>query len=151
MMVMPVATSDTHTQRIVLHRNPRERRSNHQRGANRLFGVHLMRLWPADMDQHAVTDVAGGEAAELSTMSLHVQLVRADDLVQVLGIELRRHFESRPDRRIPRTVDHAPVQVPAPRQVRLAAPERARPHNAKRARIASSTGAGDQLRRYQDP
>ena len=64
-----------------------DRGGNREAGPHGAFGIGLMGLWPAEIDQHAVTDIAGDEAVELLDRGGDAGLIAADDLAQVLGIE----------------------------------------------------------------
>jgi hypothetical protein len=46
-----------------------------------------MRLWPAEIDQHPIADIASDEAVERLNGGGNAGLIAADDLAQILGIE----------------------------------------------------------------
>src|SRR4051812_41023844 len=49
--------------------------------------ISLMRLWPAEVDQHAIANIAGNEAIERLDGGGDTRLIGADDLAQILGIK----------------------------------------------------------------
>src|SRR4051812_20754869 len=74
-------------ERLATHLCFTDRGSNSETGTHSAFGVSLMGFRPAEVDQHAVTDIAGNEAIELLDGGSDTGLVAADDVAQVLGIE----------------------------------------------------------------
>ena len=54
------------------------------------FGVVLMRLRVAEIDQHPVAHIFGDKAVEASDDIGYGMVISGDDLAQILGIEPRR-------------------------------------------------------------
>ena len=63
-----------------------------KRGMDRLLRVRLARLRPAEIDQHAVANVAGNEAAEPRDRPGNTALVAADQRAEVFRVEPRREL-----------------------------------------------------------
>ena len=58
-----------------------------ERGPHRALGVRLVRVRPAEIDQHAIADVARDEAAEARDRGSDARLIGADDGAQIFGIQ----------------------------------------------------------------
>src|SRR6185312_16078084 len=82
--------ADADLQRLATHLCLANRGGNGKTGPHGTGGVRFMRLWPAEIDQHAVANIAGNEAVERLDGGSDTGLVAADDLAQVLGIKPRR-------------------------------------------------------------
>ncbi len=61
-----------------------------QRCQDRPLGIVLLRPRVAEIDQYAVAHIFGDEAVEPADRGGDAMVIRADDLAQILGIELRR-------------------------------------------------------------
>jgi len=72
-----------------LYGEPADRVDDRQPGTSRAFGVILMRLGIAEMDQHAVAHILGDKAAKAADGVGDAAMVGADNLAQVLGIKAR--------------------------------------------------------------
>jgi hypothetical protein len=80
----------------VTDRKRADRLHYRQPRANRVFGVSLVRLGIAEIDQNAVTHVFGDEAAETPDHVGHAFMVSGDHIAQVFRIHPRGQ-RRRPD------------------------------------------------------
>ena len=80
--------TDPHVQRLLCG-EPADGVDDCQPGASRTLGVVLMRLWIAEIDQHAVAHILGDKTPKAADGVGDAAMVGADDLAQILGIEAR--------------------------------------------------------------
>lgn len=78
--------ADPHTQRLLCG-EPADRIDHAKTGAGRAFGIVLMRLRIAEINEHAVAHILGDKAAKAADGVGHTAMIGADDLAQILGIE----------------------------------------------------------------
>ena len=85
----PAGDTEPHVQ--PLRRGELADRVDHREpGSHRPFGVVLMRLRIAEINQHAVAHILGDKAAKAADGVGDAPVVGADDLAQILGIEAGR-------------------------------------------------------------
>jgi hypothetical protein len=67
-----------------------DRYNQRQPGANRTLRIILMRGRIAEIDQHAIAEVACDKAAKTPHLCRHLAVISGNHCPQILGIELRR-------------------------------------------------------------
>ncbi len=66
---------------------PPDRFDDREARTHRSFGIVLMRVGIAEIDQYAVAEIAGDETAEPRRQSGDAGMIRRDDLAQIFGIK----------------------------------------------------------------
>ena len=83
----PGGDADAHLMAALADLERADRLDHRQRGAHGVFGVGLVRLGIAEIDQHAVAHVFGDEAVEARDHAGRAFVVGGDDVAQVFRIE----------------------------------------------------------------
>jgi hypothetical protein len=84
-MASPVAMPETHIQRL-RRSEPPDRLDDGEPGAHRPFGIVLMRLRIAEIDQDAVAHILGDKAVQVADRLGDSAVVVADQLTQIFRV-----------------------------------------------------------------